>query len=175
MTRFDFELACKMRVIWLEPLLLCAVSDHRAPAPPHSSAPVRQERDCFLTVRLLMFHHTSALRAFACNYSLRLLAPSTSYFSLGNSVANDRNDNIRAHALFSFCAALPMLSYLHSISSWRSISLNKAIYTRSASWSTKLHCVDELCRRSRWNIIPWFRRFSSSRACCQWSRRSQHL
>jgi len=35
-------------------------------------------------------------------------------------VANDHNDNIRAHALFSFCIALFMPSYLHFISSWRS-------------------------------------------------------
>ena len=55
MTRFEFEFACKMRVIWLKPLLLCAVSGldinfDRAPPTPHSSAPVRQERGCFLTV-----------------------------------------------------------------------------------------------------------------------------
>jgi len=39
--------------------------------------------------------------ASALNYSLHLLTPSTSYFSLGSSVTNDRNDNIRAHALFT--------------------------------------------------------------------------
>ena len=30
---------------------------------------------------------------------------------------------------------------------------------------------EHLRQTFRWNIIPWFRRFSSSRACCQWSRR----
>ena len=90
---------------------------------------------CFLTTAcfLMKFHHTSAL------LFMQWLAPSTSCFSLAISVTNDRNDNIRAHALFSFCAALLKLSYLYSIASWRSISLNKAIYTRSAPWPTKLH------------------------------------
>jgi hypothetical protein len=136
-------------------LSYCAVSEldinfDRAPPPPHSSAPVRQERGYFLTVLSDVPPHFSFARSV---YSLHPLSISPS---------NDRNDNIRAHSLFSFCAALLMLSYLHSVYSWRSIPLNKAIYTRSVPWPTKLHCVDELCRRSRWNIIPWFRRFSSS-------------
>jgi len=43
MTRFELEFACKMRVIWLEPLLLCAVSEldinfDRAPPPRPTGA-----------------------------------------------------------------------------------------------------------------------------------------
>ena len=34
----------------------------------------------------------------------------------------------------------------------------------------RLH-YEHLRQPFRWSVIPWFRRFSSSRACCQWNRR----
>ena len=129
MNRFDFEFACK-RVIWLEPLLLCAISDldinfHRAPAPPHCSTPVRQERGCFLTVCFRKFHHTSALLC------MQLLAPSTRSF----------------HFLFlswKLClVSAPLYLCPHICIPFLlgdpSLYVNKAIYTRLAAWPTKLH------------------------------------
>ena len=122
MTRFNFEFACRMRAA--ASLTLCRfwpwyqISIVR---PLHHTPTLLSSPwyDCFFTVCFL------SQRLFDHAFSFSLLPINTwSVYSVcwfPVSPLEAHNDNI----------FLLKLSYLHSISSWRSISLNEVIWIRS--------------------------------------------